>query len=169
MHTCFSQWQAYINTDTSDWIPHISLLLSLRSTATAAQTPGKWEAPTFFSFLPSLTETKVNRVWRRVGALDSSSQMKASQLLLAKAVTEILRKRELPSVTPHRPLHSLDRVCMKWVNIASLSSSIAIILEAMVGASPNIRLSATLPSASLRFLDKGVWEGDDTVTWKSSC
>ncbi len=61
-------------------------------------------------FLPALTKTKVNRVWRSVGTLDSSSQMKVSQLLLAKAVPEILRKRELPSVIPHRPLFSLDRV-----------------------------------------------------------
>ena len=39
-NNCFSQWQEYINTKTSDWTPHTWRFLSFKSTAAAAAIPG---------------------------------------------------------------------------------------------------------------------------------
>lgn len=162
--TCFSQWQEYIKTDTSDWRPHISRFRSLRRTATAAQIPGKCEAPTFLTFLRSLKETNVSRVWRSVGALDFNSLIKLSQLLLANAVTDIRLNRDVLSDVLHRLLHSWDRTFRRWVNTASCNRSDFIMASAIVGAWPDIRLSAMFPSDSPRVVDMVAWDGDVSVT-----
>ena len=167
-YTCFSQWQEYIKREISDCTPHISLFLSLRSTAAAMQMPGKCCAPHLLWFLWSLWATMEDNALSRSGARASNSLINSDHLKSINWETGIFWNRDLLNFAGdlwHRLLHSLLMVSKNRWNIASRTLSIAITALAIDRACPPSNCRTTFASLSPSALVYAIRLGVDTVTY----